>query len=276
MCDPLTAVAAVGSLASAGAGIYEGMQASSEIAATRDAQNQANANWVAYQTRIHQEQAAAEDMERQKATAAQQATLQKVGPQAQEATQQTEQQRLNALYGKPGASAAAGGAGVQGTLLSGEQSGDKSFMDSLTTQVNNATAQARQRIAALATASSYGGSFGGLGTTVPIAFAQGGNDINLANAIRQGNLKTYGVQQQVQPINYTVGPGTYAKQSLGEGLMKVAGSLAGFAGPRAISGLTGASGNVGSAATASSLGWSPDMSNAALSEANNPIWNQWG
>ena len=34
-------------------------------------------------------------------------------------------------------------------------------------------------IDALATANSYGGSFGGLATTTPIAFAQGGNDINL-------------------------------------------------------------------------------------------------
>ena len=76
-------------------------------------------------------------------------------------------------------------------------------MNSLTSQVNQATAQARSRIQALATANSYGGSFGGLGTTVPIQFAQGGNDINELNAIRQGNLKTYGVQQQVQPINYT-------------------------------------------------------------------------
>jgi hypothetical protein len=236
MCDPLTAVAAVGAVASAGAGLYEGQQASSEIAATRDAQNQANANWVAYQTKIHNEQAQAEDAARQKATGAQQSTLDKVSPEAQTQTQTAEQQRLNSLYGKPGAGGAQSGAPTSGNLLSGEQSGDQNFMSSLTNQVSQATAQARQRISALATAGSYGGSFGGLGTTVPIAFAQGGNDINLQNAIRQGDLKTYGVEQQVQPIQYTVGPGTTAKENLSKGALSLAGSLAGFAGPRAFSG----------------------------------------
>jgi hypothetical protein len=120
-------------------------------------------------------------------------------------------------------------------------------MNSLTSQVNQATAQARSRIQALATANSYGGSFGGLGTTTPIAFAQGGNDINLQNAIRQGNLKTYGVQQQVQPLNYTIGPGTQSQESLAKGAMSLAGSLAGAAGPRlAGSGLFSGGGSTGS------------------------------
>jgi hypothetical protein len=241
MCDPLTAVAALGSVASAGMGLYEGQQASSQIAATRDAQNQANANWVAYQ-----KQAQAEDAARNKATTAQQDTLSQVSPQAQAATQTTEQQRLNSLYTQPGAGGAQQGT-AQGSLLSGESSGDQTFMGNLTNQVNQATSAARQRIAALATAGSYGGSFGGLGTTVPIAFAQGGNDINLQNAIRQGNLKTYGVQQQVQPIQYTVGPGTTATEGIAKGAMSLAGSLAGMAGPRAVSsgvfsGLTGGGG----------------------------------
>jgi hypothetical protein len=239
MCDPLTAVAAVGAVASAGAGIYEGQQASSEIAATRDAQNQANANWVAYQTKIHNDQAMAEDEARNKATAAQQSTLDKVSPEAQTQTQTAEQQRLNSLYNAPGAGAAQSGGATSGNLLSGEQSGDQTFMGSLTKQVSQATAQARQRIGALATAGSYGGSFGGLGTTVPIAFAQGGNDINLQNAIRQGNLKTYGVEQQVQPVQYTVGPGTTAKENLSKGALSLAGSLAGFAGPKLLGGSSG-------------------------------------
>jgi hypothetical protein len=277
MCDPLTAVAAVGAVASAGVGLYEGQQASSEIAATRDAQNQANAQWIAYQTRIHNEQAQAEDEARQKATASQQATLQKVSPEAQTQTQTDEQNRLNSLYNKSGAGAAAGGGGAQGTLLSGEQSGDQTFMGNLTKQVSQATAQARQRIGALATASSYGGSFGGLGTTVPIAFAQGGNDINLQNAIRQGNLKTYGVEQQVQPIQYTVGPGTAAKESLSKGALSLAGSLAGMAGPKILGG--GGLGGFGGgdvSGVASGGGLSPSFSSAALTSFNDPVWNQWG
>jgi hypothetical protein len=234
MCDPLTAVAALGSVASAGAGLYEGQQQAAGLADVQNKQNQANADWVAYQTRIHQQQVQAEDLARQKATGVQQATLNKVSAPQQEAEQSAEQQRLNTLYTKPGGTAQ-DPSNPQGMLLSGENSGNQTFMNSLTSQVNQATAQARSRIAALATANSYGGSFGGLGTTVPIQFAQGGNDINLQNAIRQGNLKTYGVQQQVQPINYTIGPGTEAQGSIAKGAMSLAGSLAGFAGPRAIS-----------------------------------------
>lgn len=227
--------------------MYEGSQAASQIAATQNAQNQANAEWVAYQTRIHNEQAQAEDDARNKATAAQQDTLNKVSPQAQTATQTAEQQRLNSLYNQPGAGAAQDPNAPQGMLLSGEGTGNRQDMGGITSQINQATTQARQRIAALATASSYGGSFGGLGTTVPIAFAQGGNAINLQNAIRQGNLKTYGVEQQVQPLQYTVGPGTEATAGLAKSLGSVAGTLAGAAGPKALSGLSGASGIFGGA-----------------------------
>jgi hypothetical protein len=237
MCDPLTAVAIAGSALSAGAGIYEGQQQAAGLADVQNKQNQANQDWVAYQTRIHQQQVAQEDAARERATGVQQSTLQKVSAPQQEAEQGAEQERLNTLYTKPGASGAAGTGSTNPNdlLLSGENPGNQTFMDSLTTQVNNATSQARSRIQALATANSYGGSFGGLGTTVPIQFAQGGNDINALNAVRQGNLKTYGVQQQVQPINYAIGPGTEAAGSIAKGAMSIAGSLAGFAGPRVAS-----------------------------------------
>ena len=242
MCDPVSMISLAGAAISAGAGLYEGSQAASQLAATNQAQNNANNAWVAYQKQIHDQEALAEQTAREKATSAQQSTLNKISPQAQEQTQTDEQQRLNSLYNKAGASAP-GGQGGATPLLSGEGSGNQSTINSITSQVNQATAQARQRIAALATASSYGGSFGGLGTTVPIALAQGGNQINLENAIRQGDLKTYGVQQQVQPVQYTFGPGTTQTAQLGKALGSIAGSLASIGGPRAIGDVTG---NVGS------------------------------
>ena len=184
---------------------------------------------------------------RQKATAAQQDTLSKVSPQAQTQQQTSEQQRLNTLFNAPGAGAAQG-SDPRGMLLSGEGTGNNAnFMDSLTKQVSQASSAARQRIAALATASSYGGSFGGLGTTVPIAFAQGGNDINLQNAMRQGNLKTYGVEQQVQPLQYAVGPGTTEQAGLGKTLGQLAGTLAGTSVPK-LHGSMGASGGTAAGA----------------------------
>ena len=275
MCDPVSMVTLAASAISAGAGIYEGQQAQAGISATQKAQEDANSQWVAYQNKIHDEQAAAEDAARSKATHAQQDTLNKVSPDAMAATQNTEQDRLNSLYNKPGAGGAAGGGGAPGNLLSGEQSGNQSFMDSLTSQVNQATAAARKRIGALATASSYGGSFGGLGTTVPIAFQQGGNDINLQNAMRQGDLKTYGVEQQVQPVQYQVGAGTTAQATLGATLGKVAGQLAGIGGPKAIGDLGGAASGATSGLAAGGAGLDPAFSSAALTSFNDPIWNQW-
>lgn len=239
MCDPLTAIAAIGAVGSAGVGLMEGQSAAAGLADVQNKQNAANAQWVAYQTQIHQQQVAAEDAARERATAAQQSTLAKVSAPAQQAQQGAEAERLNTLYNKPSGTAT-DASNPSNLLLSGENSGNQNFMSNFTQQVNNATSQARARIANLATANSYGGSFGGLGTTVPIAFAQGGNDINYENAVRQGNLKTYGVQQQVQPLQYTIGPGTEAAANISKGAMSLAGSLAGFAGPKIISGASSA------------------------------------
>ena len=282
MCDPTALVALAGSAITAGASLYEGQQAQAGIEATQKAQQDANNQWVEYQQKIHNEQAQAEDAARTKATQAQQDTLSKVSPDAMKATQATEQDRLNSLYNKPGAGAAAG-TDPTAHLLSGESTGNQTFMDSLTSQVNQATAAARKRIGALATASSYGGSFGGLGTTTPITFAQGGNDINLQNAIRQGDLKTYGVQQQVQPLSYSVGPGTESQATLAKTLGSVAGQLAGAGGPRALTtsgagaGLAGMFSGDASGVASAGGGLSPQFTDAALASFNSPVpfLNQW-
>ena len=99
----------------------------------------------------------------------------------------------------------------------------------------------------------------------PSSSRKGGNDINELNAVRQGNLKTYGVQQQVQPINYAIGPGTEAQGSIAKGAMSLAGSLAGFAGPRVassgvLSGLFSGGGSTGNYDLGSFAG-TPDFSN---------------
>jgi hypothetical protein len=232
MCDALAISLGTAAL-STGAAVYEGNQAAAGIAATRDAQNAANAQWVAYQTKINQQQAQDEAAARDKATAAQQGTLAKVTPKAQESAQAAEQARLTTEYNQPGAGRGQDPSTTSNLLLSGQNSNAFNMSD-LTKQVTQATAAARQRIGALATAGSYGGSFGGLGTTVPIAFQQGGNDINLQNAIRSGNLKTYGVQQQVQPLQYAVGPGTENAATIGKALGGLAGTAAGIGGSKAL------------------------------------------
>lgn len=204
MCDPLVGGLIAGAASIASAGIQQ-----SQNEALAQKQQQANDQWVAYQTKIHREQAAAEDQAREAANNAREATLQKVSPQNQQQEQTTEQQRLQNEYTDPGRGVGATGGPVDPNtvsntgLLSGSQTGDQAAKASMTSQINTATAAARQRIGALATANSYGGSFGGLGNVVPQQFTQGGNYINMVNDIRQGNLKTYGVEQQVQPLQYT-------------------------------------------------------------------------
>jgi hypothetical protein len=229
MCDPL-----IGGLIAGAASLATGAMQSSQLEDVQNAQNQANQQWVSYQNQIHQQQVQAEEEARGKAESARQDTLAKVTPQAQEATQTTEQQRLNSLYTKPGPTNL-DPSDPSSLALSGEQTSGN-FMDNLTSQVNQATAQARSRIAALATAGSYGGSFGGLGTVVPQQFAAGGNAIQLQNDIRQGNLKTYGVEQQVQPIQYTMGPETSMLGGVAKALGGIAGSGLGAGGAKLFSG----------------------------------------
>jgi hypothetical protein len=237
MCDPLTAVTLVGAAASAGMAVQQGMAASEGEQATIDANNNAANQWLAYQQRIRQQEQAKDDANRQQEDAARVATLSKVSPQAQEATQSAEQARLTSLYTNTGG-AADTSADPTSALLSG-QTGSKD-VGALTAKINQATTQARQRIAGLATANSYGGSFGGLGTVIPIDFARGGNAINLFNNMRQGDLKTFGVQQQVQPVQYALGPGVASDAANAKAFGSVAGTLAGIGGTGAIRDLNGA------------------------------------
>jgi len=266
MCDPL-----VGGLISGAVSLASGAMEASAQQNLMDEQNAANAQWVAYQTKIHQDQVNAENMERQQATNAQQATLQQVSPENQQKQQADEAARLTALYNNPSASTGrvtpttAGGAAPSSLALSGEKTGNTMFGDSLTAAVNNATQNARGRIAALATAGSYGGSFGGLGTTVPIEFAQGGNQINLANAIRAGNLKTYGVEQQVQPLNYAAGPGMGQMGSIAKTLGGLAGTLTG-------TGLRGTGGWGGGGTNVSVSAPAPDMTDYGLGAGSAGLW----
>lgn len=254
MCDPL-----VGGLIAGAVSLGAGAMQASQLADVQSKQQQANDQWVAYQNMIHKQQVTAEDEARQKAESARQDTLAKVSPEAQTQTQQTEQQRLNALYSNPSGTGAGGtSSDPNSALLTGEQSGNQvgnqPFIQNLTQQVNQATSQARNRIAALATASSYGGSFGGLGTVVPQAFMQGANAINLQNDIRQGNLKTYGVQQQVQPLQYAVGPGTDMLGGIAKAAGGIAGTLAGYGAQSGWGGSTDAA-----LAAAAAPNWGPGV-----------------
>ena len=100
MCDPLVGGLIAGAASIASAGIQSSMNA--DLASKQQA---ANDQWVAYQMKIHQQQAAAEDQARNAANQAREATLEKVSPQNQQQEQVSEQQRLNSLYNDPTTSA---------------------------------------------------------------------------------------------------------------------------------------------------------------------------
>lgn len=223
MCDPL--VGLVTGIASMGASMAAGSAQASQLQAVQDAQLAANAQWVNYQNQIHQEQVTNENTYRQQADTARQQTLQKVAPANQQQQQQAEAARLTDAYTNPGGQPQAHDPNnVASMALSGQDvSGNKGA--GLAAAVSQASNVARQRIAALATANSYGGSFGGLGTIVPQEFQQGGNQIQLNNDIRNANLKTYGVEQQVQPIQYAVGSGTEALGGIAKALGGMGGTL---------------------------------------------------
>lgn len=229
MCDPVT-IGLVGMGASlAGAGVQ-----AQQVANLENQQNTANAQWVAYQNKIHQQAAQQEQTARTAADTARQQTLQQFNPANQTQIQQNEAQRLTSLYNNPGQAANTGATptdpnAVASLALSGEPSGpqNSAFMNNLTQQVNTATSQARNRIAALASANSYGGSFGGLGTVDPITLQQGGNAINLQNAIRQSNTATYGTEQQVQPVSYVPGANMKLAGALSNLFGQVGGTMLG-------------------------------------------------
>ena len=107
MCDPITAVTIGGAVLSAGASLYEGSQAASQIAATRErpepGQRPVGRLPEADSRPGGRRRAEPRARKRQRRS---RARCNKISPQAQEATQSTEQQRLNTLYNQAGSTRA--------------------------------------------------------------------------------------------------------------------------------------------------------------------------
>jgi hypothetical protein len=108
-------------------------------------------------------------------------------------------------------------------MLSGQQYGGDVFQSDLAKKLSDAAASAKQRIGALATVGSYGGSFGGLGTINPINQAASGAGIDLQNEKRRGSLAAYGTERAVDPqqIAYSNPIADVASGFLGAGMQGV-------------------------------------------------------
>ena len=203
MCDPLSAIALAGSAVAAGVN-YEGQQAAVS------AQNQSNEDWAATQRAAAAKAAAADEVQRQKATASLNTAETALSPQNQTAVQQSAATDLNSQM--LASSPAASNSNVQ--LLGGTPA-DTSVSQDMACRVTNAAREAQGRIAALAGITSYGGGYEGMGSSASSALADSAEGINLANDLRSGDTKTLGITQQIQPVQYAQGSniaGTIASQ----------------------------------------------------------------
>ena len=206
MCDPT--VLAIGSTVAGLAGTAVSSIQQSQAA---DEQKKAYDEWAAQQHANRVAAAAKDEQDRKQADAARTQGLQDVSAQSQTADQSAEQARLNAyLNGQSPASTESSPSpvtAVSDARLSGSDMGDKIFQDDLSSKLDQAHADSRKRIAALATVGSYGGSFGGLDNTVSKAFSDAGQGIDRANDFRKGDMAVYNTQQSVNPLQYTYSPG---------------------------------------------------------------------
>ena len=202
MCDPMT----IGSMAVGLAGT-----AANTIGQMNAQQKQEDeyAKWVDYQKRIQQQETQRQEEMRGKAEVARQQGVEDVSAQNQAALQTEEAGRLGDLYSEQGAGATMAPAAAADAALAGQQgaSGDL-FQQDLARGIADAARSAKQRIGALATVNSFGGSFGGLGTVNPLNQARSGSEIDFANDLRRGSLAAFETEKAVPPkqIEYTPSP----------------------------------------------------------------------
>ena len=232
ICDPT--VLAIGSTVAGLAGTAANTMGQMSAAKRQeDAYNQ----WVAQQEKNRQAAAAKDEQDRQMADAARAQGLQDVSATNQTTEQQAEQARLTGyLQGNQPASTTTNPnplvpTSVADAALSGQkQDADSTFQSDLSAKLNKASSDAKQRIAALATVGSYGGSSGGLDVSNALNFAKAGQGIDLANEFRKGNLSVYGIQQAANPLQYQYNPSplsplsstalSFGSQGLGQSLAK--------------------------------------------------------
>ncbi|TMJ17243.1 MAG: hypothetical protein E6G94_02005 [Alphaproteobacteria bacterium] len=198
MCDPLSLV--LGGLSAAASLASNSVQAN----AVKKQEN-LNNQWMMMQERERRAEAARQEQMRQQAESARAATVQDMSPENQGTAQQAEAERLEEKLGgnepaaDPNAAVAAQTEG-NAALLEGKAMGGQEFNADMGSRISKATADARARIRALATAQSFGGTSGGLQTRNALELNEGEQGINLANNMRQGSLSAFQSVQNIEPV----------------------------------------------------------------------------
>jgi hypothetical protein len=212
MCDPMSAIAAVGAIGSA-------LYSYSVQQDVMSKQSEANAAWIAYQRREAQSEWSRQEDARRQADLAREDTLNKLRPEEQKKAQGEEEQRVkeditpkDLLDQHPEL--------LQDKLLSGQKGAAPIIQQDIADKITQASRDARARIANLATIQSYGGSQFGLQNRAQDLFNQSSNIINLEGNIRRGSLAAYNVAKGVEPERFQ------ANNALGG----LGGALAGIAG----------------------------------------------
>jgi hypothetical protein len=229
MCDPLT----LGSLAIGAAGT-----AANTIGKARAEAEQKRRfeGWQKYQEKQREEERVRQEAMHKTAQEAQQKGLEEVSAASQVGAQAAEAKRLEGTY--TGAAGAEDNQAITPTSLAdtgiatGETTGGNIAASDLARRIADAGASAKERIRAMANVNAYGGSYGGLGTTMPIAQGRAGSAIDVANNLRRGSLQAYGVERNVEPVqvSYSNPLADIASQFLGVGMSGVGNAAAGGAG----------------------------------------------
>jgi len=195
MCDPISIIGLGLSIGMA----YANYSAQQEMAKQ---QEDANAQWVAYQRRKSQEFQARDEELRKNAEAARSGSLDELTAKKQTAAQENEQARLTDTLTPEETAAMAGGDPnvIASRMLSGQQGANEETRGAIQGQIQQAAIDARKRIAALAAVQSYGGSQFGMTNRANTIFNTAGQDIRMAGNQRGGQLAAYNVAKQVEPI----------------------------------------------------------------------------
>lgn len=193
-------------------------------------QEQEYDKWVDYQKRIREQENQRQEEFRQKAETARAQGVEDISAQNQTKEQADEAARLADLYSEQGAvTPTAVPIAAADAALAGQQGASGEFHEDLARRLADATRSAKDRIGALAAVSSFGNSFGGLGTVNPINQAKAGSVIDQFNEERRGSLAAYNTEAALQPkqISYSNPFGDIASSLLGfgaQGLGKQLGS----------------------------------------------------
>lgn len=209
MCDPVsltlasTAIGAVGSVASS----------VGQAKAQKKQQQEVNA-WQRTQTQNRIAEQGRQEELRQQADIERVQGLEQMSGEAQAKRQSEEEARLTDYLQGQGEAANVSGttpvAEADRAMLSGQAGGEPAFKEDLAKKINESSKDARQRIAALARVSSYGESFGGLGTTNPLIQQAASSAIDRQNEFRRGSLGAYNVERAVDPVQVTYQPSPLA------------------------------------------------------------------